>query len=320
MLNLSRVDPSFTQEVLAEPGGSNLFLCYSCGTCMSTCLVKRYNSEFNPRKLLRMATLGMRGAALANPTHWLCSACDACYKRCPQDIHISDVMKAVRNVAVRSGATNPFATAVVDAEKCSSCSICPKSCPYQAIQMVQKMEGSRERHVAHIDSSLCMSCGICTAACPSLAITLEDFTLETVLARLGGGGWLDTPESNPKLAVFMCNWCLRADEDVAALDGLPPNVRVVSVPCSGRVDPLLILVALTEGADGVLVAGCTGGECHYKQGNIIEKGRVALLNSALGSAGLPKGKVRFEQFGAADRGKFTQVVEQMVGALAGGAE
>jgi coenzyme F420-reducing hydrogenase delta subunit/Pyruvate/2-oxoacid:ferredoxin oxidoreductase delta subunit len=320
MLHSNQLDPTFTQEVLAEPGGQNLFLCYSCGTCMSTCLVKRYNSEFNPRKLLRMATLGMRAEAIANPTHWLCSACDACYTRCPQGIHISEVMRAIRNVAVRSGATNPFPTAVVDPEKCSSCSICPKSCPYQAISMVQKMENGRERKVAHVDATLCMSCGICTAACPSLAITLEDFNLETVLARLGGGGWLDTPVSDPKLAVFMCNWCLRADEDVAALDDLPPNVRVVNVPCSGRVDPLLILVALNEGADGVLVAGCTGGECHYKQGNMIEKGRVALLNSALGSAGLPKGKVRFEQFGAADRGKFTQVVERMVGALAGGAE
>ena len=262
----------------------------------------------------------MRAAAIADQTHWLCSACDACYKRCPQGIHISEVMKAVRNVAVRSGATNPFATAVVDVEKCSSCSICPKSCPYQAISMALKMENGRERHVAHVDATLCMSCGICTAACPSLAITLEDFTLETVLARLGGGGWLDTLSSKPKLAVFMCNWCLRADEDVAALDDFPPNVHIVNVPCSGRVDPLLILIALTEGADGVLVAGCTGGECHYKQGNIIEKGRVALLNSALGSAGLPAGKVRFAQFGAADRGKFAQVVEQMVGALAGGAK
>jgi coenzyme F420-reducing hydrogenase delta subunit len=79
---------------------------------------------------------------------------------------------------------------------------------------------------------------------------------------------------------------------------------------------LFILLALQQGADGVLVAGCKPGECHYKQGNYVEQSRLSLLQDILGSMGLP-GRVHFAQFGAADRGKFAQAVEQMVTQLAG---
>lgn len=319
MLKLSRLDPSFTQEVLAEPGGGNLFLCYSCGTCMSTCLVKRYHDDFNPRRLLRMAALGMREQALSSPTYWLCSACDACYKRCPQGIHISDLMKAVRNIAVRNGYQKPFPTAKVNAELCSGCSICPKVCPYEAIHMAIR-EGNGAGQVAEIHEALCMNCGLCAAACPSLAIHVEDFEHEEVLARLAAGGWLDSAPS-PKIAVFICNWCLRAEEDVVGLNGYPPNIRIVSVPCSGRVDPLFILFALQQGADGVLVAGCASGECHYRRGNYIEQGRLALLQDILRDVGLPEARVHFARLGAADRGKLPRIVEQMaaeVAALNGG--
>lgn len=316
MLNLSRLDPSFTQEVLAEPGGEHLFLCYSCGTCMSTCLVKRYNEEFNPRKLLRMAALGMRAQALQNPTYWLCSACDACYTRCPQGIHISELMKAVRNIAIRSGLETPFPTAEVDVKTCSGCSVCPKVCPYEAIQMVTISLNGAERSVAQVNKSLCMNCGLCAAACPSLAIKVEGYSAEEVLARLAADGWLDSENSEPKIAVFLCNWCLRAEEDVAKLESYPPNIRIVNVPCSGRVDPLFVLFALQQGVDGVLVAGCLSGECHYKHGNYIEQGRLSLLGSMLGEMGVAKKRMRFERFGPADRGKFSRVLEQMVADVA----
>ncbi len=311
MLNLSRLDQAFTDEVMAEPGGENLLLCYSCGTCMSTCLVKRYNDEFNPRRLLRMVALGMREAALASPTYWLCSACDACYKRCPQNIHISDIMKAVRNVAVRRGYRPPFATAVVNEDKCSACAICVRACPYQAIHTGSKGGNGEERIVAVVDETLCMACGVCAGACPSLAIQVEDFRHEEMLARLGAHGWLDAPLDEPKIAAFVCNWCLRADEDVADLGEFPPNVRIVHVPCSGRVDPLLVLFALQQGADGVLVAGCKPGECHYRQGNYIEHGRLLLLQEMMTEMRMPPERVRFAQFGAADRGKFAQTVKEM---------
>lgn len=316
MLNLRRLDPSFTQEVVAEPGGEHLFLCYSCGTCMSTCLVKRYNSQFNPRKLIREVALGMREQALADPTYWLCSACDACYHRCPQGIHISDVMRAVRNISIRQGGQPPFETASVDTDICSGCSTCARVCPYQAITMIQKEAQGIVHKVSYVDPTLCMACGICTAACPSLAITLPDFAHEEILTRLGAGGWLEQPFAEPKLAAFVCNWSLRAEEDVAALDAYPPNVRIVNVPCSGRVDPLFVLLALQQAVDGVLVVGCTPGDCHYKEGNQVEHGRLALLNTVLGDTGIDPRRVRFQRLGMADRGQLPLAVKGMLDDLA----
>ena len=135
------------------------------------------------------------------------------------------------------------------------------------------------------------------------------------------GGWLEASYDAPKIAAFVCNWCLRADEDMAALDRVPPNVRVVSVPCSGRVDPLFVLHALrtpADGApvDGVLVAGCTPGECHYKEGNSIEQSRLLLLQMMMTNLGMDARRVRFARFGAADRGKFEQTLAEMATELA----
>jgi heterodisulfide reductase subunit C len=322
MLNLSRLDPDFTDKVLAEPGGEHLFRCYSCGTCMSACLVKRYNEEFNPRRLIRMVALGLQDKALTNPTYWLCSACDACYERCPQEIHISDVMKAVRTVAIREGYEPPFATAEVDTVLCSGCSTCARVCPYEAIAMVEETQNGEVHTVSSVDANLCMACGICAATCPSLAITAPDYSHLEVLTRLGAGGWLDAEFDETKLAVFVCNWSLRAEEDVALQDSFPSNVRVVNVPCSGRVDPLFLLFALRGGVDGALVIGCRPGECHFKEGNYIEHSRLSLLGTVLGQVGIDKRRVRFERLGAADRGRFEQVVEGMltdVAALNGGA-
>ena len=318
MLNLSRLDPGFTTEVTAEPGGENLLLCYSCGTCISTCLVKRYNPEFNPRKLMRMVALGMREQALSDPTYWLCSACDACYERCPQHIHISDLMKAVRTVSIRADGKPPFATAEVDTDLCSGCSTCARVCPYEAITMIVREENGREHMVSYVDPTLCMSCGICAASCPSLAITVPDFSHEQILTQLGAGGWLDQSHDEPKLAVFVCNWSLRADEDVALLDFCPPNVRIVRVPCSGRVDPLFALFVLEQAVDGVMVVGCQPGECHYKDGNYIEHSRLSLLKTVLGSLGMKESRLRFERLGAADRGRFASVVDNMLAELNGG--
>jgi len=316
MLDLRRADPSFTDEVLSEPGGENLLKCYACGTCMSTCLVKRYNPEFNPRRLIRRAALGLREQALADPTYWLCSACDACYARCPQSIHISDVMRAIRNVAMRGGAESPLAAAKVDTERCSGCTACMRACPYDAITMVAKEENGLLHQVSYVNPSLCLACGVCTATCPSLAITLEGYSQEQMLAQLGAGGWLEASYDAPKIAAFVCNWCLRAEEDLAALDRLPPNVRVVRVPCSGRVDPLFVLHALREPVGGVLVAGCTPGECHYKEGNSIEQSRLLLLQMMMGHLGMDARRVRFARFGAADRGQFERTLAEMMGELA----
>ena len=83
----------------------------------------------------------------------------------------------------------------------------------------------------------------------------------------------------PKILGILCNWCSYAGADLAGTARLPyaPNLRVMRVMCSGRVDPSLVLKGLEAGADGVLIAGCHPGDCHYLDGNLKAHARHGLL-------------------------------------------
>jgi coenzyme F420-reducing hydrogenase delta subunit/heterodisulfide reductase subunit C len=319
MQNPNRFDPNFKDEVLAEPGGEHLLQCYSCGTCMGMCLVSRVNSEFNPRRTIRQVMLGMREAVFSGPTIWLCSACDLCYPHCPQGIHISELMHAIKNIAVREGYEPPGPVAVVDETACSGCGVCERACPYEALSLVTKEVEGEERQVSQVNKTLCMTCGICAAACPLGAITVEEYSNEKVAAQMLADGWLTgeakLPSGEPRLLVFNCSWNLRAHADLQALTQYPPSVRVITIPCSGRIDPMFILWALKVGVDGVLVAGCEPGQCHYKQGTYIAQGKMLLLQQVFDQMSLDRSQVRFAQIGTEERGRFPALVENMLADL-----
>jgi len=97
------LSPGFVEEVAAEPGGEGIRACYACGTCSAGCPVRRVNETYNPRKIIRMILLGMQEQVLASDFIWLCSNCYTCQERCPQGVRITDLMTAVRNLAVRRG-------------------------------------------------------------------------------------------------------------------------------------------------------------------------------------------------------------------------
>ena len=101
-------DPNaLSERVKAIPGGDMLMMCYSCGTCTSKCMIQtKLESSYNPRRLIREAVFNMDEAAFADKTTWLCTACDLCYPACPQKIHISGVINAVKALAVESGEKN----------------------------------------------------------------------------------------------------------------------------------------------------------------------------------------------------------------------
>jgi len=312
-----RHDQSFEREVLAEPGGEHLYRCYSCGTCASACLVRRVNPDFNPRRILEMVMLGMREEVLSSLVVWLCSACDLCYPLCPQQIHISELMKAIRNIAIREGYEPPGPIAVVDENLCSGCGMCATACPYEGIELVADPTSGNGHKVAQVDKFLCMDCGICAATCPSEAIRIEAFSREKVAMQIQAGGWLRS-EVEPKIVVFICNWCLRAEEDLARLEQFPPHVRVVHVPCTGQIDLSLVLAALTGGADGVLVVGCQPGECHYQRGNLLGRRRVLEARPLLRALGIGSERLRLEWISTSERkriegtvSEFTQTVEQL---------
>jgi len=118
----------------------------------------------------------------------------------------------------------------------------------------------------------------------------------------------------PKIALFACNWCTYAAMDLAGTSRMkyPPNFRVIKVMCSGRIDPQFILEAFRDGADGVLVAGCHPGDCHYIEGNVKTLRRMALLKRIVESLGIEKERLRLEWISAAEAAKFVKVAREMV--------
>lgn len=118
----------------------------------------------------------------------------------------------------------------------------------------------------------------------------------------------------PKIVGFLCNWCSYEGADSAgrAQKTYPPNLRVVRVMCSGRVDPQFIVQAFEEGADGVMVLGCHPGDCHYKEGNIKALRRYAVLKKVLKEMGIEEDRFRLDWVSAGEGDKFVRVVTQMV--------
>ena len=102
-ITLSQLDAGFKYEIAAQPGAENFKRCFSCGTCTATCPVAEVNEEYDPRKIIHMAILGMRKEVLSSDTIWLCVRCYSCYARCPQNVKFADVMEVLREMAVKEG-------------------------------------------------------------------------------------------------------------------------------------------------------------------------------------------------------------------------
>ena len=123
----------------------------------------------------------------------------------------------------------------------------------------------------------------------------------------------------PKIIGYLCTWCSYRGADLAGTLRLqyPPHLRVVRLPCSGRVSPELILRTFRDGADGVLVMGCHLGECHYSSGNHRTAKRIPLLKRLLGYAGIGAERLRLEWVSAAESERFTQVVKEFTETVRG---
>jgi len=107
MIDSKKLDPNFKYEVAKEFGGEEIKHCFSCGTCTVGCPVRELDETYNPRKIIRMVLLGMRERVLKSEFIWLCSQCYTCYDRCPQGVRLTDIMTALKNIAVREGYIHP---------------------------------------------------------------------------------------------------------------------------------------------------------------------------------------------------------------------
>jgi heterodisulfide reductase subunit C len=107
VIGASEMDATFAARIAAEPGGEFIWRCFACGTCTASCPVREVTERYNPRRIIHMAVLGLRERVLSSDFIWLCSTCYACYERCPQDVRITELMHAIKNVAVREGYIHP---------------------------------------------------------------------------------------------------------------------------------------------------------------------------------------------------------------------
>ena len=126
----------------------------------------------------------------------------------------------------------------------------------------------------------------------------------------------ETSESwNPKIAAFLCNWCSYAGADLAGVSRIQysTNIRVIRVPCSGRINPLYIFRAFQNGIDGVMISGCHPGDCHYISGNLIARRKFALMKEFLFFLGIDPERIQFTWVSASEGARFAQVIEKVTG-------
>ena len=118
----------------------------------------------------------------------------------------------------------------------------------------------------------------------------------------------------PRILAFLCRWCSYAGADLTGSSRItyPPNIRILRVPCSGRVNPLFILKTLRSGMDGVLVSGCHPGDCHYTAGNYNARRKFAILSRLLEYVGIDSRRVQFSWVSASEGDKFARVVGEVV--------
>jgi coenzyme F420-reducing hydrogenase delta subunit len=123
----------------------------------------------------------------------------------------------------------------------------------------------------------------------------------------------------PRILGILCNWCSYAGADLAGSARLsyPANVRIVRVPCSGRVDPSFVLRGFMRGFDGVLISGCHPGDCHYAKGNYYARRRLTVLKKYLVKMGIPEERFQFQWVSASEGGRWAESVSEMTERLRG---
>jgi heterodisulfide reductase subunit A len=197
-------------------------------------------------------------------------------------------------------------SAYVDPDLCVRCKLCVDVCPKKAIAV---------KSPAYVDEAACKGCGSCAAACPVDAINMRLFSDEQIVAQVRAA--TAVKREFPLIVAFLCNWCSYGAADLAGTSRIqyPTNARNIRVMCSARVDPSFVLEALQRGADGVLIAGCRPGECHYRDGNYQALQRVNVLKGVLEKIGLDPGRVKIVWCAASEGEIFARDLRDFIGEL-----
>ena len=124
-------------------------------------------------------------------------------------------------------------------------------------------------------------------------------------------------EFEPRIIAFLCRWCSYTAADLAGTtrQQYPPHVRIIPMMCTGAIDPIYVLKALMDGADGVLISGCHPGDCHYQSGNYKARRRVAILKAVLSQMGFGEDRIWLRWISASEGKVFAETITEMVGSL-----
>jgi heterodisulfide reductase subunit A len=196
-------------------------------------------------------------------------------------------------------------TAEVDSERCTSCGVCARVCPYNAITVDRAT-----KLLVKVTEAACVGCGTCAAECPEDAIVMNHFTDAQIEAQIDA---ILENDAAGKILVFACNWCSYAGADFAGVSRLqyPSHTRLVRTMCSGRVHAKFIWRAFEKGAPVVLVSGCHIGDCHYINANHWTERRVKRVWNRMEKLGLRTERLGLEWISAAEGVRFQQVMERM---------
>jgi len=202
--------------------------------------------------------------------------------------------------------------ALVDKDICVNCDACEVSCIFDAIEALPF-------GLPSIIEANCKGCGVCAAECPMGAMQLRHFKDQQIVAAIEAllkpkklasfGGSFE-----PIILCFACQWCSYAAADLAGVARIqyPPNIRILRVPCSGRVDVLHVVKAFLNGADGVIITGCLIGDCHYIDGNLKARVRVDALKKSLTALGVDPERLEIGFASSSEGQKFASMMTDFV--------
>lgn len=204
-------------------------------------------------------------------------------------------------------------TAVVDTDLCIGCGACASACPFEAIDW-------RPTGQPVVIEAACKGCGVCTVECPVGAMQLKyfkDFQLMPAIRAILKSDGIEEESDEPTVLVFACKWCSYAAADIAGVMRLkyPTNIRIMLVPCTGRVDFRHIFEALEKGADGVVVAGCLKEQCHYIDGNLTAEKRIESAKKVLKVMGIDPDRIHMLFNSAGMPKEFAQFMNDFTGLI-----
>ncbi|MGD9099529.1 MAG: hydrogenase iron-sulfur subunit, partial [Anaerolineae bacterium] len=259
------------------------------------------------RVRLRPGNYIERGIYVCGVAHYPCDASEARFQA------FSAASRALRHLR-RGSVTAHGPLAQVAPEKCNGCGDCFKACPFAAVTITERGGGQHSPSVeklslAVIDPLLCTGCGNCVSVCPVGAVTVAGWTDAQLEAQmqvaLGGAG---------RILIFACEWSGYAAAELAGAQKLtyPPDVRVIRLDCSGRLQPGLIFKAFEMGAAGVLVLGCAPRLCHYERGNERAAAAHEQVEALADLLGLPPTRLRLAWTPPDDGPAFAALVNDFV--------